>query len=84
MVGAWGTEPIAVHDRVARGLDQLDVLQADLPHLVGGPFRAATHIGLMLGQRADAGNGEELLQLVDVAIALHVDEVDDLVDVVHV
>ena len=33
----------------------------------------------MLGQRADAGNGEQRLQLLEVAIAIHVDEVDDVV-----
>ena len=38
----------------------------------------------MLGQRADARNGEQRLQLVEVALAVDVDEVDDLVHVLTV
>ena len=51
----------------------------DAAHLVGAPLGAAPHVGRVLGQRADARNGEQRLQLVEVAIAVDVDEVDDLV-----
>ena len=47
-------QPVAVDDRVARRLDQPDVLHADPAQFVGRPFGAAAHVGLMLRQRADA------------------------------
>src|SRR4029078_2930337 len=59
-----------LHPRVAQG--------------VGGPFRGTANVGGVLGQRADAGNREVLLQLVNVAIAVNVDVIDDVVQaVVH-
>ena len=79
---ALGAEPVAIDDRVAGRLDQPDVLQPDAAHLLGGPLGAAPHVLLMLRQRADAGNGEVGLELVDVAIAVGVDEVDDVVHIV--
>ena len=81
---AWRIQPFAVDDRVARRFEQPHVLEADALHVIGAPLGRAPHVGLMLGKRADARNGEVLLQLVDVAIALHVDVINDLVDVVHV
>src|SRR5262245_56497289 len=69
---------------MAWSLHQPDVLQADLPHLVRGPLCAPPYVGLMLRQRADARDGQKVLQLVDVSIALHVDEIHNLVDAFHV
>ena len=57
-------EPVAVDDRIARRVDEPDVLQADAAHLVGAPFGAPLHVGRVLGQRADARNREKRLQLV--------------------
>src|SRR4029079_7384455 len=77
-------QPVAVDDGVSRRFEELDVLQTDLPHLLGGPLRSAADVALMLRQRADARDGEILFQLLNVAIPLHVDEIDDLADVVHI
>ena len=76
---AWSAEPVAVDDRIAWRVDQRDVLHAGGTKRVGGPLGRAPHVGRVLRQRADARNREVLLQLVDVAIAIDVDEVDDLV-----
>ena len=38
-------EPVAVDDRIARRVDETDVLQADAAHLVGAPLGAALHVG---------------------------------------
>jgi hypothetical protein len=76
---AGRAEPIAVDNREPRRLDQLHVLQADSPHFVGRPLGAALDVSSMLRQRADAGNGKIRLQLLDVAIPMCVDEIDDVV-----
>ena len=46
---------------------------------VGRPLCGAADVAACSRQRADAGDGEVLLQLVDVAIAVDVDEIDDVV-----
>ena len=56
-------EPVAVDDRIARRLDEADVLQADAAHLVGAPLGAALHVAGVLGQRADARNRQEALSV---------------------
>ncbi len=78
---AGRTEPVAVHDRIAWRVDEPDILKADAPHLIRAPFGAALHVGRVLGQRADARNGEKRLQLGEITIAVDVDEVDDVVHV---
>ena len=72
-------QPVAVDHGVARRLNQLDVLQSRGAQRVGRPLRRLAHVLGVLGQRRDAGNGQVLLQLLDVAIAIDVDEVDDFV-----
>ena len=76
---AGRAQPVAVDDGIARRLDQPDVLQADAAHLVAAPLGAAAHVAGVLGQRADARNREQRLQLVEVPIAVDVDEIDDVV-----
>ncbi len=76
---AFRAQPVAVDDRIAWRVDQAHVAEADAAHLVGGPLGAAADVGGVLRQRADAGNREILLELFDVAVAVGVDEVDDLV-----
>ena len=76
---ALGAEPVAVDDRVARRVDEPDVLHADAAHLVGAPFGAALDVGGVLGQRADARDGQQGLQFLEVLVAVDVDEVDDVV-----
>ena len=77
----FGAQPVAVDDGKAGRLDQPHVLHADAPHLVGRPLGAALHVAGMLGQRADARDGEVRLELLDVTVAVGVDEVDDVVHV---
>ena len=74
-------EPVGIHDRVARRLDQTDVLEPDPFELGGGPLGATTDVLGMFRQRAHARNSQKLGQLVDVAVAAGVDEIDDLVHV---
>ena len=78
---AFGAEPVAIDDGVAGRFEEPDIGQADAAHLVGRPFGAAAHIAGMLRQRADARNREVSLQLLDVAVTIGVDEVDDVVHV---
>ncbi len=72
-------EPVAVDDGIARGVDQADVLHPGRGQRVGGPLRRAPHVALVLRQRADARDGEVLLEFLDVSIAVDVDEIDDVV-----
>ena len=76
---ALRAEPVAVHDRIARRLDEPDVLHADAAHLVRAPLGATLDVGRVLGQRADARDGEQGLQFLEVFVAVDVDEVDDVV-----
>jgi hypothetical protein len=76
---AFGAQPVAVHDRVARCFDEADIAEADAPHLLGGPLGAAANVAGVLRQRADARNGEVSLQLLDVTIAIRMDIVDDVI-----
>ena len=77
---ALGVQPVAVDDGVAGRLDQPDVLEADPLQLGRRPLRAAGHVGSVVRQRADAGDGEVLGQLPHVAVAVGVDEVGDGVE----
>ena len=72
-------QPVAVDDRIAGRLEQPDVLQPDAAHFVAAPFGTAADVGFVLGQRADARDGQQRLQFVDVSVAVDVDEIDDVV-----
>jgi hypothetical protein len=63
---------------MAGRFDQANVLEPDAPHLFDRPFRAPAHVRCMLRKRADAWDGKVVLELVNVTIAMRVDEVDDL------
>jgi len=63
---------------MAGRFDQANVLEPDAPHLFDRPFRAPAHVRRMLRKRADAWDGKVVLELVNVTIAMRVDEVDDL------
>jgi hypothetical protein len=49
------------------------------PHLFDAPIGAAFDVACVLRQRADARNREEPLELLEIAVAIHVDEVDHVV-----
>ena len=74
---AGRVQPVAVDDRVARRVDHPHVLEADGPQVIGGPVGAAAHVAGVLGQRADARDGEVLGEFLEVPVAARVDEVDD-------
>ena len=73
------TEPIGIDDRVSAGLNRADILHADPLQLLDRPLGTATNVGRVLRQRTDTWNREIGLQLVDVLVAVGVDEVDDVV-----
>jgi hypothetical protein len=70
-------QPVGVDHWIPRRIHQPDVLHAGGAQRVGGPLRCAPDIASVFRQRADAGNGEKLFQLVDVAIAVNVDEINN-------
>ena len=72
-----GAEPVSVHNGEAWCLDQPNVLETDASHFVGGPLGATLDVAAMLRQCADARYRQILLELVDVPVAIGVDEVDD-------
>src|SRR4026207_422365 len=72
-------QPVAVDNGIAGRVHDADVLQSRTRQRVGGPLRRTPHIGCVLWKRADARYCEVLLQFVNVAVAVDVDEVDDVV-----
>ena len=76
---AFGAEPLGVDHRMPGRLHELRVVQADPGELGGRPLGAAADVGGVRRQRRDAGNRQVFLQLLDVAVAVDVDVVDDLV-----
>src|SRR6185295_18999657 len=67
-------------DRIARRVDQPHVLHARARERVLRPLRRAPDVRGVFGQRADARDGEVLLELVEIAITVDVDVVDDVVN----
>ena len=65
-----GGQPLAVDHRIAGGGHDGDLLQADAGHGVGQPLRRALDGRLSFGQGADAGNAQEIVQGVQVVLAL--------------
>jgi len=60
---AGRVHPICIDQRMLGGGDDLDILHAHVAQAVGHELRGALDIAAVLGQRADAGNAQELLQL---------------------
>ncbi|MND04853.1 hypothetical protein D3C83_253150 [compost metagenome] len=61
---AGRVQPVGVDQRVARGLDHLDVFELGLAHRVGDELGGLAHVGLVFGLRGDARDTEELFELV--------------------
>ena len=74
-----GMEPVPVDDRIARRFDAAHVFETDALKLIRGPLGAARHVTRVLWERADTRNSEVVLQLLDVSVAVGVDEIDDVV-----
>ena len=64
---AGGVEPIGIKKRMSLGGDHFDIVHADAPQFVGDKIGGLLHIRFVLVKRADAGNAEEVLQLIDKA-----------------
>ncbi len=56
------------------GGDDLDILHAHVTQAVGDETRGALDIVAVLGQRADAGNAQELFQFVKKTVAILFDK----------
>jgi hypothetical protein len=56
------------------GGDDLDILHANVAQAVGDELRGAIDIAAMLGQRADAGNAQELFQFFKKTVAILFDK----------
>ena len=67
-------EPVAVDDRVAFGLGDLDVLDADVTQVGRDPVGSRLTIRAVFGQRRDAGDAEELLVGLEPRVAAVVEE----------
>ena len=78
---AFCPQPLAVNDWMAVRLVKPNLVQSDPTHFLSRPFRATPHVRRVLGQRANARNGEVGLQLVDIAISVRVNEIDNSVHV---
>ena len=61
---------LGIDGGMARGLHQLGSLKANLERLGDQVFRVAAHVGRMSGVGRDAGDPEELDELVHVALLI--------------
>ena len=63
-----GVEPVRVDQGVPLGGDEGHVLQADGLHVIRQPAGRAEHVLLVLGQGADAGDAQPLLELLQLGL----------------
>ena len=78
--GPGGVQPVGVDERVATGLGDIDVLEADGTHARGEPFGAGTHVPMVLAEHADGGDAQEVEQLVEALSGSAAEVRVDLVD----
>ena len=64
---AGGVQPVGVDQRMALGFDQPRVLEADAGQLGQDKLGGAAAIALVLGQRGDGRNAQQILQLTQKA-----------------
>jgi hypothetical protein len=76
---AWRVEPVAVDNRVPGCLDEPDILHAHLAQRIGSPLGGPSNIVAVSRERADARDGEVLLEFIDISVAVDVDVIDDLI-----
>ena len=65
--GGWfagGVQPIGVNQRMALGIDEAGVLEADAGQLAEDEFGGAAAIGLVLGQGGNGRNAQQILEFV--------------------
>src|SRR5690606_39488795 len=75
----WSSDVCSSDLGVSRRVFDAHVLEPDARQLVACPLGSLPHIVFVLRQRTDARNGQIFSQLANVAIAVGVDEVDDVV-----
>ncbi len=63
-------KPVAVNQRMSLGLDDLDVLEADALQIGGNNFGGLANIVFVLFRGADAGNTQQVFQLVEKALLI--------------
>ncbi len=67
-------QPVRIYQRMARGSDNLDVLQTRSRQTGRHELRRALNVGGMIGKSADAGDAKELLQLVEETVLVFLNE----------
>ena len=71
---AGGVEPVAINERIARGGDDLDIFNAGTAQTFSDKMRGCGDVRLVFGERADAGDAEEVLQLLKEAVLVLLDK----------
>ena len=66
--------PIRVDQGMLGGGNDLDILHAHVAQTVGDELSGTLDIAAMLGQRADAGNAQELFQFFKKTVAILFDK----------
>ena len=61
---------------MALGGNDLDVLQTDAPKFGGHKFGRLLHVGLVLLQRADAGDAQQVFQFVEETLLIATGVID--------
>src|SRR5208282_2049397 len=62
---AMRMQPIGVKQRVPLGRDDLDIVHPNAAQLSRHKFRRLQHVAFVFIERADAGDAEKVLQLID-------------------
>ena len=63
----------AVNERMHFRGNDFDIVEARAAQAFGHPFRGALDVRLVLGLRADAGNPQKFIEIVQVLVALGID-----------
>ena len=67
---AGSVQPVGIDQRMALGRNGFDVLQPDAPKFGGHELGRLLHVGLVLLQRADAGDAEQVFQFVEETLLI--------------
>ena len=55
-------QPIGINQRMASGFNDLDILQPGGAQMIGDKLGRALNVFRMFGERADAGDAQEILE----------------------
>ena len=73
---AGGMQPVGVDERMSLGGDDLDILHADAAQLVGHVVGGFLNVGLVLFERADAGNAEKIFEFIQETLLITASKID--------